>query len=442
MNRKILVLSLCLLGLLPASLFAQFGLQVSHLNSSSTLSQRWQPANILNSEASFAYGADMQAWLQNSAFTLEGVFSNHLYLSQATRDRMVSTATNGGGLTAGLVMGLGLVNAKINGRTWSFSLDHYATLGVNFKSQGTLGLILLGNKPYAGQTVEEKNLYFSRYTVRNLGVGTGFDLGKLKLGVRVKFIQGFRLRQLKNTSYSLFTEEDGTQIHIQADYDYYQMKKTTGLNPFSFQGFGAGLDLGARYEVNDKMNVVGAVTGLGFVAWPNMDRFKANVNVDFKGIEISSLFGGDIATEAQASVDSLISLLLPDSASEAAVTPTATIIRAGIEYQIGENGRLYPELIYTPFKQGAFTRLPLLNCAYQHSLTDWLTLGGNVFVGGTNKYGFGLMADADFALGQKYGLNVNVNSDAILGGLVPAAAGGVSVYGGLCFYMLGNGGGM
>lgn len=439
LSRKIslvIALGCCLQGLV----FGQYGLNTAHLQSN-PISQRYQPANILEcGEAKFRYFGTASIWGANNSFDLAGILAENGTITDAAAQEMVDGIGNSFRANFGMDVDPAFVNAQIKGRMWSFGVDQQIKFGAGSKASGTLGLILLGNKSYQGETIEDQGLNFIRMKYRSLSVGTGFDLGKIKLGVRGKLIQGSRFIQLRNSQYSLYTETDGTRIDVDADYDLLRTKEFNGISLAKTQGFGLGADVGMLMDLNDKMTLSAALTDVGFIAWPNVKRYNNNVSLSYEGISVSSLFADNLDSTVQQSVDSLIDLMLPDSSELTYTMLLPMSIRVGLRYNLSEKDVLIPELIYSPMNNGAKTALPLLNVAYQRELHSMITVGANLYGGGTDLYGVGLMADAHFPSGPVQ-VHIHLATDNIIALIAPGAGRGFGLFGGIGLSLLGSGGG-
>lgn len=116
-----------------------------------------------------------------------------------------------------------------------------------------------------------------------------FDFGyqmslteKLNLGVRLKFLMGIADIKTQN-NLQLFTNADTYALKLMADMNAraalpYQLDVVNGqlkildrrFNMANlFKNFGAGIDLGGEYMINDEFGVGAAVTDLGFISWKN-----------------------------------------------------------------------------------------------------------------------------------------------------------------------------
>ncbi len=422
-------LSLLALVLVFGGLHAQYDLQPTLLRSH-VWSQTYQPANIVEGEyEKFRYGAIGTGWLGNTHAPLKGVFDENGYIQEATKDRLIRDLRANEDISAGYHLGLAAVNIKLGELPLGIYLDEYNTAYFRFNEPKTLGLILKGNGPYAGDTVSDNGIRGNIARVRELAVGTGWKWDKLSFGARIRLKQGIRMANLNHLNYSLFTETNGTQVQLAADYDLVLTPKLAKTGLFAFQGFGAGVDLGMRYELSEKLDFDLAVTDLGFTSWKT-NQLADDVNVNWEGFSVTSLFMDSVSVIIQDQVDSIKDVLLPDTIVGRTMLMAPMSIRASATFHLTEQANLSGTILWNPIASGAPTRLPLISVAYQHEVIEGLTVGGNVYGLGLDTYGFGAMANYQFTVGSA-SFDILAGSDNLLGLVVPSIGRGMSVYGGV-----------
>ncbi len=422
-------LSLLALVLVFGGLHAQYDLQPTLLRSH-VWSQTYQPANIVEGEyEKFRYGAIGTGWLGNTHAPLKGVFDENGYIQEATKDRLIGDLRANEDISAGYHLGLAAVNIKLGELPLGIYLDEYNTAYFRFNEPKTLGLILKGNGPYAGDTVSDNGIRGNIARVRELAVGTGLKWDKLSFGARIRLKQGIRMANLNHLNYSLFTETNGTQVQLAADYDLVLTPKLAKTGLFAFQGFGAGVDLGMRYELSEKLDFDLAVTDFGFTSWKT-NQLADDVNVNWEGFSVTSLFMDSVSVIIQDQVDSIKDVLLPDTIVGRTMLMAPMSIRASATFHLTEQANLSGTILWNPIASGAPTRLPLISVAYQHEVIEGLTVGGNVYGLGLDTYGFGAMANYQFTVGSA-SFDILAGSDNLLGLVVPSIGRGMSVYGGV-----------
>lgn len=428
---RIPLLCLSTLLLFTELSFAQFGLQTGLLRDR-TWSQTYNPANLSFTEfETFQFGSRAAGWFGNNNATIEGVFAENNTITRATADRLVSELGEKNVFNAGYSWDLAMVNAKFGDRKWGFYLSQGLSATAGFNEPKTLGLVLSGNGPYAGDTISESELYGNFQQWRSIGAGTSFDLGeKLKLGVRLNVLQGSRLFNLEETDYSLYTSANGTQLDLNANYTFYNTPDFGTSKLLDFNGIGASVNAGIVAELNEKMTIEASLTDLGMIAWTT-DKNTRSVRLEgFEGIVINSILTDSLDGLIEDEIDSLTNLIIPDSSRESYTTLTPMKIRLGWSYLLGEDGLLNVTIVYNPLRQGTYTPIPLLSVAYQHEVMEGLKIGANAYRGGFDTFGFGLMGTYRIDAG-KAKIDILVGSDNITGLLLPSMGNGMNLYGGV-----------
>jgi|GEM_PF-2257323 len=431
MNIRIILICVAGLLLMANQAFSQFGLQVGNLGNR-IWSQTYNPARLSSSPSgSIDVGVMGTGWFGNNNANIAGIFAENNVITQETADRLVGELSTGNALTAGYALDLLSVNLDLGSRRWGFYIGSGLNVSAEFNEAKTLGLVLKGNGPYKGDTIQDSDITANFYQVNSIGAATTFDINeKLKLGVRLNLLQGSRIFDLEESSYQLYTSSNGTQVDLDANYAFRSSPDLAGSNAFSFNGFGGSLNAGLTYQVNEKIQLEAAVTDLGLLSWTT-DKKSRMVELDaFEGIFIENVLADDLSGLIENEVDSLTALITPDSTRESYTMLTPVRLRLGAAYDLNEDAQVIATLIYSPLRQGAHTPLPLLNVTYQHEILDGFMLGANAYGGGYDTYGFGLMGTYRIET-DKFDLDLLVGSDNLTGLLVPSVGRGMSAYGGV-----------
>ncbi|MFM2377129.1 MAG: hypothetical protein RLZZ165_2226 [Bacteroidota bacterium] len=412
------------------SLPAQFDLQGTLLGDR-IWSQRGQPANIMEGTfGTFRYGGSIGGYLGNTHATLKGVFAENGYIEEATKDRLVDAIRKREDVGAGYRLGLAAVNFMIGGQRVGVYVDDELSLYARFNAPGTLGLLLRGNGAYAGDTVRDAGIMAKMLRTRELSLGTGWKWGKLGLGVRLRLKQGIKMLHLADLNYSLYTSPPGTLIHAAGNYDLTASPSLGKAGLFQFQGFGAGLDLGMRYALGEKVEIDAAITDLGMTFWKNCNRIQHSVNASWEGFSIGSLLQDSLSPQMQHLADSIRGILLPDTVQASRTVYSPAVIRGNVTFHLPGTARLSGSVVYSPLAAGARTRRPMIGVTYQQEVVKGLTLGANVYGMGLDSYGFGAMGAYRVAVGGA-ALDVLLGSDNLAGLVAPALGRGMNLYAGI-----------
>lgn len=439
-----LIALFCFIFLVAGSTFSQHGLGLA-LMSNNVLSQKYQPANILETKVSkvyyslvldsdstyFKYAADFSGWAGSNQTTFDGVFGENGYIPVEVRERIAADLGNGGKFGGGLNLGYVNLNVKINERQFGFFLDENITGNVRLNNGKTAGLALLGNKPYLGETITDENIQANFQRTRSLGVGTGWDFldnQKLKIGVRAKIYQGVQFNQLNDLDYSLFTEENGIRVDINSNFDYIQSDNDKAINMFTFQGIGAGADFGIIYEIDTGIQISASILDAGVMFW-NAEQYQNDFEVSWEGLDIGSLIGGNLAN-TDSIIDSLTNIVLPDSSEISYIAPTGTRVSLAAEFDLNKKMKLGAQIWYSPLLNGPYTPLPILNVSYLCKLHSRFQIGVNAYGGGMEMYGFGAVANGNFHI-KATRFDLTVGSDNLAGIVAPSFGRGFNVFAGI-----------
>ncbi|MEO0471126.1 MAG: DUF5723 family protein [Bacteroidota bacterium] len=390
-----------------------------------TVAQFFQPALLADHEFKLiSVGAGGLYGLGSNVVSLDRILVDGNFLNDDDKDRLVAQLGDDNRFQIHQQAGA-IINFRVNQLPISLSLENQRSLSLITSDPNTIGLLLYGNARYAGQTIGDPGITARDDSWLAIGLGTAYEVGKLQIGTRLKFLLGQRMNSLENFSYDFFTAEDGSQIDLSADYELFQSQNSGN------QGTGFGVDLGFRYKVNDKLVLDASVINLGVINWKGT-LFDNAVSFSYEGFDAGNVFSGEIGNLDEIfALDTLEQLVLPDSANGTYGLPLPISIHAGAAYSLSEKASLFTSLHIGANEFAAGTPIPMLNVAYQYQLSPNFLLGGNVFGGGMPQYGFGVFAQANFALGEKQGIALFYSMDNALGLIAGGSGRGLSMHGGL-----------
>lgn len=266
-----------------------------------------------------------------------------------------------------------LLNFKVGARlhlTFLATVKGYSRIML---PKGLLALTTKGNAPYIGQTLSlspkiEQLLYL------DIGVGGAYSVTrKLTVGGHIKMLRGFFNFTTKDSRIDLTTTKD--QINVAASGDFrssgYESIDNNGPGQKSFttiveeiwhdsgKNKGLGLDLGATYQVNDKLLVGASVIDLGFINWTNNTKSytldPGTANVSFKGIDLQRV----VDNNPDKYIDSLKTALKDKFKTTTANTdsyrtgiPTKVYLTAA--YSLGHNATVNGLLFFEKYRERFF----------------------------------------------------------------------------------------
>lgn len=237
-------------------------------------------------------------------------------------------------------------------------------------------LILKGNEGFAGSRINLSSLRMDFKYFREYGFGFSKDFGeKLRIGVRPKILSGILSTSLDNRSLGISVSDDYTHTldadvtaNISAPLNVYtgadgkidsvifdDSRFDSGKGIFDVitgtKNYGLGLDVGATYDVFDKLVVSASITDLGYIKWK---RDVSNITVKsqfvFSGIDVNDIANGsktfdDVANELLDSLEDSFDVTTTHSPYTTWLSPGLTL---GGNYSL-TNDLSFGLLSYTRF---------------------------------------------------------------------------------------------
>ncbi len=184
-----------------------------------------------------------------------------------------------------------------------------------------------------GTDVMSVNEYAIGYQRTSLG-------DRLKLGARLKYVQGLAILETTKNDISLTTDPNSFAYKIKGDIEinaaapFSLSSAAAGIatpNPEDIlnsilsgsNNSGWGLDVGAHFELTERLNFSASVVDLGFVKWQkNTYRLKSKnpgAIFEFKGLDVRELLDSN-SGGAQVIMDTIINTFAVDTSSGASFT--------------------------------------------------------------------------------------------------------------------------
>lgn len=409
--------------LCPQTAFSQLGLH-AQLLSNSVSAQQYQPALLMFQDfQQVAVEAEGGYWLGANTFTLDGIFSDGNYISEDAKDQLISQLTDNNRFQLGYHYGIH-ANLRAAGRPWSLSYRNQQTFFFEADDPNSIGLALYGNARYAGDTLSDDQIAVRQQQYSEFAAGTGFKIGHVRLGIRAKVLLGNDLYAVDQLSYSLYTAPDGAKIAVQSEYDIYD---ASGSDQ---KGWGLGADIGAIYDNEDKLRVHASLVNLGFISWEG-NRINNSVDFVYEGFEARDFIGDNSNGQSIVLADTIEHLLFPDTVGARFTMPISAMGNIGIRYYLTDHDMIALSASQTIGRFAPSARLPLINVAYHRHFGKMLTLGANLYSGGYDIFGAGLLAQINYPIGDSFGIHAFYYLDNALGALAPGIGQGLSMNGGL-----------
>jgi hypothetical protein len=228
------------------------------------------------------------------------------------------------------------INIQVLGMGFKAGKDLYISLDVTERIQANFALpkdlfvlALKGNDGFLGKTIDLSGLDGRLRYYHEFGLGVSKNVGsKLRVGVRGKLLFGVANFSTRNKSFGLTVNSDYSydfnadlsasisgpvKVYMGTDnkpdsiiFDDKSISKPSFFA--NTKNMGLALDLGAIYQLTDKISVSGSITDLGYINWKdNVTNLKANSTFKFSGFNITDVANGSKTFDqlASAMADSL-----------------------------------------------------------------------------------------------------------------------------------------
>src|SRR5690554_6888434 len=194
---------------------------------------------------------------------------------------------------------------------------------------------------------------------------------KLNLGARVKFLSGIANVNTRESKFGLHTDKTTFDLTV----DGSATVNTSGVKPFydtlapddydpsskayNFNNFGLAFDLGATYELTDKINLSASVLDLGFISWKeeNATFTIDDINYRFEGVNINEFLKDTSDAVIEQLRDTLEGIFSQDETNEKYTTGLATRFYLGGSFDLTEKinigATLYNEIIKSRYRVAA-----------------------------------------------------------------------------------------
>jgi len=214
---------------------------------------------------------------------------------------------------------------QLLGVGFSIGNDSYVFLDINERIEGNMvlpgdlfRLALKGNQEFVGKTIDFSSLRGDIKYYREFGVGFSRNFtDRLRIGVKGKLLFGIAGASINNRSLGITVNEDYSHtldanlvinmsgpVNVYMDsknnidsvtFDDRRFKTSAGRSDF-FSGaknIGLGLDIGAAYDLTDRIVLSASVTDLGFIRWKkDVTNLKADNHFEFSGLNMLDVING------------------------------------------------------------------------------------------------------------------------------------------------------
>lgn len=250
--------------------------------------------------------------------------------------------------------------------------DLYIFLDINERIEGNISLpgdilklSLLGNEQFVGGRMDLGNLRGDLRYYREIGLGFSKNFTpKLRIGVKGKLLLGMAAMSIDNNSLGISVSDNYTH-NLDADLTVnlsapltVKLKQDNTIDDVIFdderfeeasqvidymldtRNLGLGIDIGAEYEISEKLKVSAAVTDLGYIKWTrDLTNLRAQSQFEFSGIDLLDVYEGEITMEEYGEdlLDSLKNSFTVTQAAKEFSTRLPVGITFGGSYNLSKN---------------------------------------------------------------------------------------------------------
>ena len=249
--------------------------------------------------------------------------------------------------------------------------DSYIFLDINERIDGNIvlpgdlfKLALKGNEEFVGSKIDLSSLRGDIKYYREVGIGFSRNFtDKLRIGIKGKLLFGIADASIDNKSLGITVNDDYSHtfdanlavnlsgpVNVIMDsnhnindivFDDSRFKTASGISDF-FSGKknqGLGLDIGATYDLTDRIIVSASVTDLGFIRWNKyITNLTAKNQFEFSGLNMLDVINGTKTIEevGQDMLDSLKNAFVVSNSKKPFTTWLPFGVTLGGSYSVTE----------------------------------------------------------------------------------------------------------
>ncbi|MEO1627699.1 MAG: DUF5723 family protein, partial [Bacteroidota bacterium] len=216
-----------------------------------------------------------------------------------------------------------------------------------------------GNGQYVGQEIffgpDQQSFAYNEW-----GLSAAYELGPLRVGGRVKLLNGIGDVSTDRTLARLQTDDDIYQLSLATDY---RVNSSTFSNKilfdslsgigveygldelFNYDGLfsssmGVAFDLGIQYQLNDRLEVAVSLLDIGRINWDEkLNTLSSQGTFRYDGIEFSNIFQ-DEELSFEGTLDTLEEIFSFEESSDEYSTSLPAKLYASAMYQLNDRLRL------------------------------------------------------------------------------------------------------
>jgi hypothetical protein len=259
------------------------------------------------------------------------------------------------------------LNVQLLGIGFRAGKDMYVSLDIIERVEGNFALpkdlfvlALKGNNDFLGKTINLTGLDARLRYYHEFGMGVSRNFGnKLRLGIRGKLLFGVANMSLNNKRLGLTVNNDYSwdfnadlaanisgpmKVYTSANkvdsvvFDDKKLKEPSFY--LNRNNLGVGFDIGAVYQLTEKISLSASITDLGYIKWKsNVTNLQAKSAFKFNGFNITDVVNGTKTMDqlAQGMADSLKNSFTITNTSKPFNTYLPTSVSIGGSYNLTKN---------------------------------------------------------------------------------------------------------
>lgn len=303
-------------------------------------------------------------------------------------------------------------NTKTDLFSFGISLNEKTQLMVNVTENANLRLnytndfmrfVYRGNASFEDNTANLEGIGINAIHYREYAVGVSHQLNEqLRLGIKAKYLYGMENIYSERTDIRLITDPETFEITAQSDISL----RTAGIidveGDENFGDYilgrknrGFAVDLGANYQLNEKLSLTASILDLGAIKWNDHTKnYSNNGEFVYNGIEINAFSDEDPAADDRSTsfnrvVDSMEKALNLDSNTNSYTAPLTSRFFIGANYQLNEKSIVGGLIQSEIFQRKIY---PSFTANYHRKMNKWIGLSASytVFNGSYTNLGLGL----------------------------------------------------
>ena len=279
-------------------------------------------------------------------------------------------------------------------------------------------LFLEGNGQYVGETIDlAHQINLTGYN--EFALSGAMTLSKLTVGAKLKYLTGIANTSVGNNALTLFTDSDIYQLTLMSDYtlNTSSLVNVDDLSTFrldfgNFSGDnlftknnGIAIDLGATFQLNEKIKIAASVIDLGTINWTeNVNNYSSQGNATYDGYNFTDFSANDEISFSNG-LDTLEEVFNFSETQNEYSTALPTKIYLSATYDMNEKLQL-GGLLFTEIYQGK--TFPMLAVSGRAKISDKISVGGIYSVREGNYFNLGLNFAVRLGPVQLYGTSDNV----------------------------------